>query len=170
MSIKHRVPAGLPSGTSAGKVAGDDWRQDHDHVPFEIAMIRSTTAALTPAAASAAVNVELYATSKTCRNVVDLSTATQARLVAQVIATGNAAGAAFKLSFATTQATTWAGADAGPVCVVGANGGAAGILHDSGWTNLAAGARVDNCYITALVGVALSTTAPTIGSLTVFFR
>jgi hypothetical protein len=170
MGILHKKRSGIPAGDPAGLVGGTNWLDDHTHVPFEIAMILSTTAALTPAAASAAANTELYATSKTCRNVVDLAAATQARLVAQVIATGNAAGGSYKLSFATTQASTWAGADAGPICVVGTNGGAAGIMHDSGWVNLAAGAKVDNCYITALVGTALGTTAPTIGSLTVFFR
>ena len=170
MGVKHKVPVGLPTGTSTGKVAGDDWREDHDHVPFEIALIRGTTAALTPAAASAAANVEIYATSKVCRQVLDLSTATEARLVAQVIATGNAAGASFKLSYATTQASTWSGSDAGPVVIVGSTGGAAGVLHDSGWTALAAGAKVDNCYLAVLVGTALSTTAPTIGSLSVYFR
>ena len=151
-------------------VDGVDWNDQHDHVPFGVALIRGTTAALTPAAASAAANVELYSTSKTCRQRIDLSTATEARLVAQVIATGNAAGASYKLSFSATQASTWSGADAGPVVVVGSNGGAAGVLHDSGWTALASGAKIDNCYLTVLVGTALSTTAATIGSLTVYFR
>ena len=171
MGIRHSVPAGLPTGTVSGKVAGDDWRADHLHVPFEVPLILSTTnAALTPAAASAAVNTELFATSKVCRTLLDLSQATQARMTAMVIATGNAAGAAWKMSYMTTNAATWAGTDMGPSLVVGANGGGAGVFHDSGWVNLAAGAKIDNCYWTVLVGVAQGTTAPTIGSLQVYFR
>lgn len=169
MGIKHKVPAGLPTGTVSGKVAGDDWRSDHDHVPFEVAMWLANTAT-SPAAASAGANVEAFSTGKCCRNKVDLSKASQARLVAMVIAAGNAAGASLKLSYSATEASTWSGADAGPVVVLGSNGGAAGILHDTGWINLAAGAQIDNCFITCLVGTAFSTTAPTIGSLTVFFR
>ena len=63
MAIKHVVPAGLPTGTTAGKVAGDDWRADHQFPPFERTLIAGTTAALTPAAASAAAGTELYGTS-----------------------------------------------------------------------------------------------------------
>lgn len=171
MGILHKKRSGIPAGDPVGLVGGTNWLDDHTHVPFEVAMILGTTAALTPAAASAAAGTELYATSKTTRNVIDLAAATEARLVAQVIATGNVAAASFKLSYRTTQASTWgAGTDAGPVCVVGSNGGAAGILHDSGWVTLDPGARVDNCYVAALVGTAIGTTAPTIGSLTAFFR
>lgn len=176
MAIKHTVPAGLPTGTSSGKVAGDDWRADHVHVPFSIEMILAQNTVLTPAAGSAAVNTELHATAKSCRNKIDLSNASQARLVAQVIATGNAAGAAYKLSYATADASTWSSgtgvADAigtNPL-IVGSNGGGAGVIHDSGWVNLAAGAKIDNCFVTLLVGVALGSTAPTVGFVTCYFR
>ena len=141
--------------------------------PIELCLIAGTTAALTPAAPSATANTELYTASKVTRRKVDLTNATQARLCAVVLATGNVAGASFKLSYATTEASTWASgtgvADAGPVCVVGANGGAAGVIHDSGWVNLPAGART-NVTVAALVGTALGTTAPTVGSLTAYFR
>lgn len=132
--------------------------------------------AITPAAVSSAIGVELLATSKATRNKLDLSQFTQARLVATVIATGNVATAAYKLSYATAENTTWASgtgvADAigAAPLVVGANGGGAGVIHDSGWVNLAAGAKIDNCYIALLVGVALGTTAPTVGSITAYFR
>jgi hypothetical protein len=170
VGIKHLVPAGLPTGTSAGKVAGDDWRADHVHVPFSVEMILGQNAVLTPAAASAAANTELHSTAKSCRNKIDLSSASQARLVCMVIATGNVAGASYKLSYATTESATWAGSDAGPVVVLGTNGGAAGVMHDSGWTNLAAGALVDNCFVTLLVGTALGTTPPTVGFCTLYIR
>jgi hypothetical protein len=174
VAIRHTVPAGLPTGTTAGKVAGDDWRGDHLHVPFSIELILGQNTALTPAAASATVGTELHATAKSCRNKLDLSQARQARLVGMVIATGNAAAAAYKLSYATAEASTWSSgtgvADAGPSLVVGSNGGGAGVMHDSGWVNLAAGAQIDNCFLTLLVGVALGTTAPTVGFITCFFR
>lgn len=170
MGILHAVPAGLPTGTSAGKVAGDDWRADHSHVPFSIEMILGQNVALTPAAASATANTELHSTAKSCRNKIDLSVATQARLVGMVLATGNVAGGSFKLSYAAAEAATWSGTDAGPVLVCGTNGGVAGIIHDSGWVNLAAGAKIDNCFLTLLVGTALGTTAPTVGFVTCLFR
>ena len=174
MGIKHTVPSGLPTGTASGKVAGDDWRADHVHVPFSVEMIIGQNTALTPAAASAAANVELHATAKSCRNKVDLSQATQARLVAMVIATGNTAAASYKLSYCTAENSTWASgtgvADAVPVVTVGTTGGGAGVLHDSGWTNLAAGAKIDNCFLTLLVGTALGTTAPTVGAVTLFIK
>lgn len=174
MGILHAVPAGLPTGTVSGKVAGDDWRADHVHVPFSIEMILGQNTALTPAAASAAANTELHATAKSCRNKVDLSAATQARLVGMVIAQGNVAGASYKLSYCTVENATWASgtgvADAGPVLVCGSTGGGAGVLHDSGWTNLAAGAKINDCFLTLLVGTALGTTPPTVGFVTAYFR
>lgn len=171
MGVFHTVPAGLPTGTSTGKVAGDDWRADHVFIPFSIEMILGQNTALTPAAASAAANTELHSTAKSCRNIIDLSQASQARLVGMVIATGNAAGASYKLSYsASADASTWAGSDAGPVLTVGSTGGGAGVMHDSGWTNLAAGAKVDNCRVTLLVGTALGTTAATVGFVTCYFK
>lgn len=169
MGISHPVPAGLPTGTSPGKVAGDDWRAQHLHIPFEATMVLLTTATA-PAAASATANTETFSAAKLTRTKIDLSQATQARLVGMVIAAGNVAGASLKLSYMTTEAATWAGTDAGPVCVLGTTGGVAGVLHDSGWTTLAAGARVDNCTVAALVGTAFGTTAPTISSLYVLFK
>lgn len=40
--------------------------------------------------------------------------------------------------------------------------------RDSGWVNLPAGAKIDPCYLTVVVGAVA--TAPTIGSLRVYFR
>lgn len=171
MQVVHLVPSGLPTGRTSGLVDGDDWRDPHTvtHVPFEVAMFKANTATA-PAAASAAANTEAFSTGKCCRVKTDLSTATQARLQAVVIANGNVAGASLKLSYSTSEASTWSGSDAGPVVVLGSTGGGTGIIHDSGWTNLAAGAIVDNCFLTCLVGTAFGTTAPTIGTLSVFFR
>lgn len=144
-------------------------------VPWvEVPMIIGQNTALTPAAASATVGTELHATAKSCRNKLDLSWATEARLVGMVIATGNATGAAFKLSYATAEASTWSSgtgvADAGPSLIVGSIGGGAGVQHDTGWVSLAAGARIDNCFVTLLVGTALGSTAATVGAVSLFVR
>lgn len=170
MGIRHTVPAGLPSADIANVVDGLDWRADHLHVPFSVEMVLAGAGTVTPAAASAALNSELFPTSRSLRNKVDLSQATQARLVAMVIANGNVAAVTFKLSFlATGEAATWAGADAGPVLPVGT--GTVGVTRDTGWVNLAAGARVDNCVLSAVVGgAAVGTTAPTVSFLTCFLR
>lgn len=169
MSIRHSVPAGLPTGTVAGKVAGDDWRGDHLHVPFEVALM-ILTSATAPAAASAAANVELFSAAKPTRNLVDLSQATQVRLVAMVLANGGTPASSVKLQYVAkaSEAATWAGADTGASVVLGT--GTVGITRDSGWVTLAAGARIDNCVIAATVGVAFGSSAPTIGALTAFFR
>jgi hypothetical protein len=169
VAIKHAVPAGLPTGTVAGKVAGDDWRADHVHVPFEVALM-ILTSATAPAAASATVNTELFSAAKPTRNLIDLSQATQVRLVAMVLSNGGTTSAAVKLSYVAkaSEASTWAGTDAGASVVLGT--GTTGITRDSGWQTLAAGARVDNCVVAAVVGAAFGTTTPTIGALTAFFR
>lgn len=171
MAIKHAVPSGLPTGTVSGKVAGDDWRADHTFTPFERTLIAGTTAALTPAAASAASGTELYATSKVTRLKEDLQYATQVRLVALVVANGNVAGGSYKLQYKTADASTWSGGtDVGCEVVVGSTGGGTGLLHDSGWVTLPAGAQVDPCYLAVVVGTALGTTAPTVGSLRLYVR
>lgn len=167
MGIRHTVPAGLPTGVATGKVAGDDWRADHVHVPFEVCMV-VLTSATNPAAASATVNTELFSAAKTTRNKIDLSQATQARIVAMPIALGSSTTAAIKLSYMITEASTWSGTDAGPTCVLG--NGTAGTLHDGGWTNLATAAKADNMNIALLVSVAFGSTAPTVGNISVFFR
>jgi hypothetical protein len=141
---------------------------------FEVPLILGTTAALTPAANNAASGTELYATSKVTRNKVDLANYTSVRMVCLVVATGNAAGGSYKLQYATAENATWASstglADTGCEVVVGSNGGGAGVLHDSGWVSLPSGAKIANCYLAAVVGTAMGSTAATIGSLSVFFK
>lgn len=171
MGIKHVVPAGLPTGTVSGKVAGDDWRADHTFPPFTRPLILGTTVVLTPAAAFSASGTELYATSKVCRMKEDLRYASQVKLVALVIATGNVAGASYKLQYRAADASSWSGGtDVGCEVIVGSTGGGTGLLHDSGWVDVPAGAQIDPCYLTVVVGTALGTTAPTIGSLRLYVR
>jgi hypothetical protein len=180
VAIRHTVPSGLPTGTVTGKVAGDDWRADHLHIPFSVELVvgnvttAATGAVVTPAAASAAAGTELFSTAKLTRNKIDLSQATQARLVGNVLTLSSTATSSFKLSYCTAEASTWASgtgvADAGPALVVGSNGGAAGVIHDTGWVSLAAGARIDNCFLALLVGSAMGTTAATVGFITAYFK
>lgn len=174
MAILHRKRSGIPAGDPAGKVGGTNWLDDHTHVPFSVEMILGQNAYLTPAAASAATGVELHATARSCRNKVDLSAATECRLVAGVGTLSSTAGSSFKLSYCTVENATWASgtgvADAGPALVVGSTGGVANTIHDSGWVSLAAGARIDSCFLTLLVGTALGTTAPTVSFVTAYFR
>ena len=135
-----------------------------------VVLIAGTTAALTPAAASAAAGTELYAVSKTCRLKESLDGATQVRLVALVIANGNVGGVTWDLVYRTTDASAWSGGTA-TGCTIPIGTGTVGTLRDSGWVNLPAGAKIDPCYLTVVVGaVAQGTTAPTIGSLRVYFR
>ena len=128
------------------------------------------TSATAPAAASAAANVELFSSAKPTRNLIDLSQATQVRLVAMVLANGGTPASSVKLQYVAkaSEASTWAGADAGASVTLGT--GTVGITRDSGWQTLAVGARIDNCVIAATVGTAFGSTAPTVGALTAFFR
>lgn len=170
MGIRHRVPANLPTGTSPGKVAGDNWRDDHTHIPFEVLVWSGITAtALAPA--SAAANAELMAATRGTRRVLDLSQATQFRMTALVVANGNAALAAWKLSYMTTSAATWSNTNAALVggdLLVGT--GTVNTIRDTGWVDLASGARINDCRIAVVVSVAMGSTAPTVGNLVLHFR
>lgn len=169
MGIWHPAIAGLPSDTAAGKVGGADYKANHVHVPFEVSMFRSA-AATAPAAASAAVGAEVFAAAKATRTRTDLLWAREVQLCAMVVGTGTDVAASLKLSYMTTETATWAGTDAGASVVLGTNGGAAGVIHTSGWRPLATAAQVDAVTIACLVGTVFGTTAPTIGSLYALFR
>lgn len=171
MGIKHTVPASMPTGTTAGKAAGDDWRADHNHVPFEVPLFLCAGNAGVAAVASAAAGAEMWAVGKPTRNKLDLLYASQFRLTAVVTALGTATTAAIKMQYMTTNAATWAGTDlaaSGGSLVVGT--GTAGAIFDLGWTNLATAAKVNDIYIALVVSVALGATAPSFGGVSIFFR
>lgn len=154
------------------------WKADKTYVdarpPWaEVALIRGTTAALTPVAASGPAGSELYNTSKVTRSKLDLSRATQVRICALVIANGNVAGVNWVLEYATAEAATWSSstgrASTGASLTMGT--GTTGVIRDSGWVNLPIGARIDNCYLAMVNGTtAVGTTAPTIGWMSLYFR
>jgi hypothetical protein len=169
MSVLHAVPSGLPTGTVPGKVAGDDWRADHLSIPEPLTMWSNGSASLTTLTASLAAGTEWFSGAKATRGLTDLSAASQGRLVMMIGAVGNKADASIKLSYRTTQASTWgAGTDAGPTCVFGA--GTANTLVDGGWMDLAPDCRVDNVYLAILVGVAFGTTAPSASTIRLYLR
>jgi hypothetical protein len=168
MGVGHRAATG--TGAQAGKVVAADWSADHVHVPFEVALLLANGNTPHVPPASVAAGTELFSTAKPTRNLIDLAQATQVRFTAMVTANGNATGAAVKLQYRpkATEAATWTGTDAGPTIVLGT--GTVGIMRESGWVTLAAGARVADCVIAAVVSVAFGTTSPSIGSLTAYFR
>lgn len=169
MGIRHKAAA--PAGTVAGKVDGTEWNDDHAHVPFEVAMFLAAGNAGVAGVASAAAGVEMWATGKPTRNLIDLSQCTQARLTAMVTANGNATGAAIKLGYMTTNVATWANVDlaaTGGILVCGT--GTAGTMRDTGWFDVAALARIDSCIIACVVSAAFGTTAPAFGNITAWFR
>ncbi len=168
MSVKHAFTSAVAASASSTDVDGPVWNQDHLAPDFDVTLISAINAAVTPAAASAAANVELYATGKSTRRVLDLRYATQIRLTGLVVANGNVAGASYKLSYMTTLAAAWAGTDTGASLVLGT--GTAGALRVGAWATLPVGAQIADCAVAVLVGVALGTTAPTIGSLSLQYR
>src|SRR6476469_4437583 len=105
MGIKHAVPAGLPTGTTANKVAGDDWRGDHVHIPFEVFLMGSGNTAVA-GGVSAALNSEMFTTSKITRTRIDLAQASAFRLEALVTALGTTTTAGIKMQYMTTNAAT----------------------------------------------------------------
>ena len=135
-------------------------------LPADVISLAFTAATLI-APVSAAAGTECLVASKATRREVDLTNATQIRLVVMPIANGNAPAAAIKISFTTTEAATWSGTDTGCSVVLGT--GTAGVLRKSAWVNLPAGAKT-TVTLAVLVGTAFSTTAPTLGSLTVLVK
>src|SRR5690242_7300939 len=109
MGIKHTVPSGLPTGTVTGKVAGDDWRADHLHIPFEVLLFHagmSATAAsrvytLTPLTAATTEPL-----APATRTLLDLDQASQMRLIIGQATLGvGATSCDFRLQYATNGAT-----------------------------------------------------------------
>lgn len=169
MAIRHKSAA--PAGTVAGKVDGNEWNDDHSHIPFEVAMFLAAGNAGVAGVASAAANAEMWSTGKPTRNMIDLSQCTEARLTAVVTALGNATGAAIKLGFMTTNVAAWSNTDlasSGGIMTVGT--GTAGTMFNTGWFPVAALARVDSCIVACVVSTAFGTTAPSFGNITAWFR
>lgn len=166
--VKHATAA--TGSTVSGKIAAPEWNADHLSIPFEVCLLTTANVALA-GTASATAGTEMWTTSKPTRNRIDLSVASQFRLVVTVTALGSATTAGVKVQYMTTNAATWAGTDIGATTnslVVGS--GTAGTVFDLGWQTLAAGAQVDNLYIALAVSVAFGTTAPSFGGASVFFK
>lgn len=171
MGIKHIVPAGLPTGTVSGKVAGDDWRADHVHVPMEILMFHAGVSANTTAT-TAAGTLELP-TAPMSRHLTDLTYATQMRLVVGIKVIG-AGGTSqdLRVQYSTNGATqtTWADLNASGTGL-NAKTGTANTVVTAGWVNIAAGAIANDVYLRlATVTVGTMTTGATFSWAAVLFK
>jgi hypothetical protein len=170
--VRHAVPAGVDTAAvRANRVSAVDYFGEHLGKDLDVSLIRAAGNTLvTPAAASAALNTEIYPTSRTARTATDFTGAEEWRLVAFVGATGNAAGAGYKLSWRTTDIATWSGGTDGPIVILGSNGGAANNFHRGAWEAIPSGAQADIFTALLVGGVAIGTTPPTIGSLSLQVR
>lgn len=171
MPITHSVPAGLPTGTSAGKVAGDDWRGNHLFPPFEYLLFHGGTTGIFTVSTSAGTNEPGNA--PMARGLVDLDNASQMRLVIgqRVIGSGGTSCAA-RLQYATNGATQTSWADANNTGT-GLNllTGTANTVRDAGWVDLVSGAKAASTYMRlVIVTVGTLSTAPTLSWAEVLFR
>lgn len=170
MGIKHTVPAGLPTGTVTGKVAGDDWRADHVCMPFPVTMLHMGTANYTLSPLTAGT---VEPSSPASRMLMDLSTATQFRLaVGQRVIGVGATSCDLRLQYASNGATqsTWVDANATGTGV-SLMGGTVPNIREGGWVNLNAAAIADSMYLrAAIVTVGTLTTAPQFSFVDVLFR
>lgn len=165
--VKHAVLTGV-TNNPAYAVSETVYEADHLSPDFDVTVVAAVNAAVTPAAASAAANAELYSVGKSTRRVLDLRNVTQVRLTGLIIANGNVPAASYKLSYMTTLASTWAGTDTGATLTLGT--GTAGALRVGAWANLPVAAQIQDCALAVLVGIALGTTPPTISSLSIQYR
>lgn len=172
MGIKHAVPAGLPTGTSTGKVAGDDWRADHLHVPFEFLIFHLGATGVYTLTPLTAGTVE-PANAPMARFLADLDQATQMRLaIGQRINAVGGTSCDARLQYATNGATQTAWADANNTGTgLTLVGGTANTVKATGWIDLVSGAKTTSAYLRlGIVTVGTVTTAPTISWAAAMFR
>lgn len=172
MGIKHQVPVGLPTGTSAGKVAGDDWRLDHLHVPMEFLIFHLGATAVYTLTPLTAGTVE-PANAPMARFLADLDQAAQMNLVIgqRIIGAGGTSCDA-RLQYATNGATQTAWADAqNSGTGLALRTGTANTVRATGWVDLVSGAKAATTYLRlGIVTVGTVTTAPTISWAAAMFR
>ena len=147
MGIRHTVPSGLPAGTVSGKVAGDDWRADHLHVPFSITLGHGGTSG-TFTTGTAVVSNSEQGTAPALRCMVDLSQASQARLViGQRVLAATFTTAFLRLQYSTDQSSWVELASVSGAGDVSLLGGSTNRIRSSSWFDIAAGAKSDNIYL-----------------------
>lgn len=172
MGIKHTVPASLPTGTVAGKVAGDDWRADHNHVPFEYLIFHMGATAVYTLTPLTAGTVE-PANAPMARFYADLAQASQINLaVGQRIIGGGGTSCFARIQYATNGATqtTWADAN-NTGSGLDLRTGTANTVRTTGWVDLVSGAKIDTNYLRfVIVTVGTVTTAPTLSWAAALFR
>lgn len=170
MGIRHTIPSGLPTGTAAGKVAGDDYRADHLHVPFQVTLFHggSTGVYTAPTAATSAE----AGTAPMSRAFIDLSQGRQMRFVVGMRTLGVGYTTALLRPQFSTDQTTWvelaATTTTGDLSMMG---GTANIVRNTAWVNLAVASQVDNLYLRLLnVSTGTGTTAATVSWADLLFR
>ena len=175
MAVKHTVPAGLPTGTVSGKVAGDDWRADHVHVAFEYLIFHAGTTGVYTLTPLTAGTVEPANVPMARLLVPDATYVTQFRLaIGQRIIGAGGTSCNAQLQYATNGATQSTWADAANTANAGnlnLSTGTANTVRVGSWADLASGAKISDLYCRfAIVTVGTVTTAPTISWAAAFFR
>lgn len=175
MAIKHTVPAGLPTGTVSGKVAGDDWRADHNHVSFEYLIFHAGTTGVYTLTPLTAGTVEPANAPMARVFVPDATYVSQFRIaIGQRIVGAGGTTCNAQLQYATNGATQTSWADAANSAGAGnvsLQGGTANIIRTGSWADLASAAKIADLYCRfAIVTTGTVTTAPTISWAAVMFR
>lgn len=172
MGIGHSIPAGMPTGTSTGKVGGADWRADHLHIPFQLTLFHggSTGTYTAPTAATALTELPNAPMS---RAYIDLDRASQARfLIGQRVLGLGYTTAILKLQYSTAAQSTWTDlastANAGDLSLMG---GTANTVKVTPWFTVAAGALVvDSVLRVVIVTTGTGTTAATVSFADVLLK
>ena len=119
--------------------------------------------------ASTAGPAEVSGTARQTRTIVDLSQATECRVIAMVNVLGNSTTAYVRADYRTTaDPATWASTGAlSTNTIIGT--GTANTLHVGTWQAIPAAARIADCYVAAMFG-STSTTQPTVSSIVLQVR
>ena len=175
MAIKHIVPAGLPTGTVTGKVAGDDWRSDHNHVSFEYLIFHLGASAVYTLTPLTAGTVEPLTVPMARLFVGDATYISQFRVAIgqrAIGAGGTTCNAQFQYSTNGATQSTWAdAANTSGAGNLNLQTGTASTVRVGAWADLASAAKIADLYARfAIVTTGTVTTAPTISWAAVLFK
>jgi hypothetical protein len=167
--VFHALPAGFPSANpdpGDGRVGAAAYQLAHQLIPPE-QLVLYVPGGLALSTASGTIEVSGYHN----RIVADLSTCTQMRIICAV-GTNASSSSLLRADYATNGVTqtSWATAFA-TYTGMPLNTGTTGVLRDSGWQNIAAGAKAVDRFIRLVqVNSGTLTTAPNIRAVQYLFR
>lgn len=141
-------------------------------VPFEYLLFHGGVTGVYTLTPLTAGTVE-PANAPMARVLADLSQASQVRLaIGQRIVGAGGTTCAARLQWSTSAQSTWNDVAAtGGGSDVSLQGGTANVIRAGSWTNLAAGAQIDDCYLRlVIVTTGTVTTAPTLSWASAMFR